>query len=313
MPAPLSLGAGFHFGWWDALRNPISVPSGKMVRPAFALQSAQAVNDSAADSAMHVAVAVELVHNFSLVHDDVIDADERRHGRPTVWAQFGVPYAIILGDALLALASQALVRGGEPGTAAMCDELNQAVLDLCLGQHLDISFEELAAVSADEYLEMAGGKTSSLLAAACVLGGLAGDATSAQLTALRSFGHHVGLAFQLVDDLLGIWGDPVLTGKPVGGDLRRYKKSMPVIAALSSGTPEGVELAHLYQTRSIVDQRQVARAAALADRAGAREWTEAQAAKHHRFAIESLHGMDGNPAAIARLDALADLVIRRDS
>jgi len=312
LPAQLRSGAGFHLGWWDADGNTGSHACGKMLRPAFALTSARAVSGHAGSAAVRAGVAVELVHNFSLVHDDVMDVDEVRRGRPTVWAEFGVPYAILLGDALLALASQVLARGGDTVAAGLCGELNDVVVALCLGQHLDMVFEGRGSISTDDYLEMVAGKTSALLAGACALGGLAGGADVTQLAALREFGHQIGLAFQLVDDVLGIWGDPVVTGKPAGADLQRYKKSMPVVAAMGSGTSAGEELAEMYEKRAITGGRDLARAVHLVERSGAREWTESRARTHHRLAVESLDGMTADPTALDDLRALAGLMVDRN-
>ncbi|MBP2479210.1 geranylgeranyl diphosphate synthase type I [Crossiella equi] len=312
LAASLRLGAGFHFGFWDAQGNPITADQGKMARPAFVLGAARAVGGGrTGDAAVRAAVAVELVHNFSLVHDDVMDADRTRRGRATVWAQFGVPYAILLGDAMLAMANQVLTRGGDADAVAVCAELSAAVVALCVGQHQDMSFEEQGAVGPEEYLAMAAGKTAALLAGACVLGALAGGASPAQVDALRRFGHHIGLAFQLVDDVLGIFGDPAVTGKPVGADLLRYKKSMPVLVALTGGSPAGAQLAELYRTRAVTPEN-LAHAADLVAEAGGRSWTEHEAARQYRLALHWLDQVDGDPVAVAELRALADLMTTRN-
>ncbi|GAA3677525.1 family 2 encapsulin nanocompartment cargo protein polyprenyl transferase [Lentzea roselyniae] len=312
LPAPLCLGAGFHFGFWDAAGGPITAAQGKMVRPAFAFAAARAVNGGAVnDTALRAGVAVELVHNFSLVHDDVMDQDRTRRGRPTVWVQFGVPCAILVGDGLLALASQVLTQEGDVGAAAMCAELNSVVVDLCLGQQQDMSFEETLLVSPESYLEMAAGKTSALLAGSCVLGAMAGGGTQRQVSALRRFGHHVGLAFQLVDDVLGIFGDPAVTGKPAGADLLRYKKSMPVLAAMQAGCAASDELTELYRTQAITEAR-LARAVGLVERAGGRTWTQTEAERQYRLALDCLEEIGGDARAEAELAALANLMINRN-
>jgi geranylgeranyl diphosphate synthase type I len=285
---------------------------GKMVRPALALSSARAVSGAVPDAAVGVGVAVELVHNFSLVHDDVMDADRMRRGRPTVWAQFGLPYAILLGDAMLALASQVLTQAGdEPTAVGLCAELNACVVALCAGQHLDMDFEQQLLISPDDYLEMAAGKTAALLSASCVLGAMAGEASHGQLTVLRRFGYHVGLAFQLVDDVLGIFGDTAVTGKPVGADLLRYKKSMPVLAAVGSGSAAGDELTELYRTKTITGER-LSHAVELVTRAGGREWAETEAWRQFDLAVRHLGELEGHADAVDELHALADLMVHRD-
>ncbi|GGU86328.1 polyprenyl synthetase family protein [Lentzea flava] len=309
LPAELRVGAGFHFGWWDADGTPLSASQGKRVRPAFVLSAARAVSGQTNDQTLRAAVAVELVHNFTLVHDDVMDADKLRRGRPTVWAQFGIPYAILLGDAMLALANQIVTRAGDD--TRLCRLLNEVTVALCMGQQQDMAFEQSSTVSIDDYVEMVTGKTAALLAGACVLGGLAGGAGPNDVEVLRRFGHHVGLAFQLVDDVLGIWGDPTVTGKPVGADLCRYKKSMPVLAAMGSGSPAGRLLRDMYRSRSITDADAAGRATHLIQEAGGREWTESQATRHHQFALECLDDL-GPQWMVSELRALADFMVRRD-
>ncbi|USX52829.1 polyprenyl synthetase family protein [Lentzea sp. HUAS12] len=310
LPQPLCAGAGFHFGFWDAGGTPITASPGKMVRPAFVFAASRAVGGAATGSTVDAGAAVELAHNFSLVHDDVMDQDRVRRGRPTVWAQYGVPYAILLGDAMLSLANRVLLREGTENAALMSAELNSVVIDLCVGQLQDMTFEQTAEVSPEEYLEMAAGKTAALLSGSCALGGLAGGADARQVAALRAFGHHVGLAFQLVDDLLGIFGDQEVTGKPVGADLLRYKKSMPVLAAMRSGTAAGDELAGLYRDRAVTTAN-LGHAVALADRAGGRDETTAEARRQYDLAVSSLDEIGGEPGAVAELEALARYMISR--
>lgn len=312
LPAPLCVSGGFHFGHRDADGNHIVAPQGKMVRPAFTCTAARIVNGGDAnDLAVRAAVAVELVHNFSLVHDDVMDTDRLRRGRPTIWAQFGVPHAILLGDAMLALASRVLTQEGEAVAAALNAELSTVVVDLCLGQLQDMGFEERLLVSPSDYLEMAAGKTASLLSAACVIGAMAGGASLGQVAVLRRFGHHIGLAFQLVDDVLGIFGDPTVTGKPVGSDLARYKKSMPVLAAMGSGSAAGDQLTELYRTQAITRGR-LSHAADLVEQAGGKEWTEREAARQYGLAVDCLDEIGGHAGSVAELSALANLMINRN-
>ncbi|MFD4640205.1 polyprenyl synthetase family protein [Lentzea sp. NPDC058436] len=311
LPQPLRAGAGFHFGFSDAQGTPIMASPGKMVRSAFVFAASRAVNGGAiTPSTPHAGAAVELAHNFSLVHDDVMDQDRVRRGRPTVWAQFGVPYAILLGDAMVSLANRILLRSGGENAATMSAELSSVVIDLCVGQLQDMTFEQAPEVTPEEYLEMAAGKTAALLAGSCALGALAGGAGARQVSALRKFGHHVGLAFQLVDDLLGIFGDPEVTGKPVGADLLRYKKSMPVLAAVRSGTAAGDELGELYRTRSITAGN-LGHAVALVDRAGGRERTRVEARRQHDLAVATLGEVGGEPGAVAELGALALYMVSR--
>ena len=209
--------------------------AGKALRPALALLSARAAGASP-ERGVPAAVAVELVHNFSLLHDDIMDGDTERRHRPTAWTVHGVGAAILAGDALLALAQDILLEDtAAQGTwAARC--LSAAVLRLIAGQGADLAFEQRNDVNLPECLTMAGDKTAALMACACSIGAIHVGAPPGLAMGLAGFGAHAGLAFQLTDDLLGIWGAPEVTGKPVRADLRARKKSLPVVAALTSGS-----------------------------------------------------------------------------
>lgn len=310
MPPATRAVAGFHFGWRDAEGRPATGDAGKAVRPALALLSAAAVGGTAA-AALPAAVAVELAHNFSLLHDDVMDGDATRRHRPTAWTVFGPNTAILAGDALLAGAFEALAGG--PAPASSVRTLGRAVLELVEGQSEDLSFERRAeAVPLAECLAMAGRKTGALLGAACALGAAHGGADGLRADRLGSFGERVGLAFQLTDDLLGIWGDPDVTGKPVHSDLRNRKQSLPVAAALASGTPAGDELAEIYRRDAPLPDADAARAAALVEEAGAREWAARKADALCAAALTDLDAAEPVPAAAGELRALAHLLTHRD-
>ena len=196
--------AAYHFGFADAEGNPTGGGSGKTLRPALALLSARATGASP-ERGVTAAVAVELVHNWSLLHDDIMDGDTERRHRPTAWTVFGIGAAILAGDALLALAQDMLLEDGTPQGpwAARC--LSAAVQRLIAGQGADLAFEKRDDVTLTECLEMAGNKTAALMACACSIGAVHLGAPPTLAMALAGFGAHVGQAFQLTDDLLGIW------------------------------------------------------------------------------------------------------------
>jgi geranylgeranyl diphosphate synthase type I len=222
----------FHFGWTDQGGKAVPGGAGKMLRPILCLMACAAVG-GAWQRALPAAAAIELVHNFSLVHDDVQDDDRQRRGRPTVWSLWGKPQAINVGTAMRVLASLALGRLELPAARivriAAC--LDRATLRLIEGQYLDISFETRPAVSSGEYLEMIRGKTAELIAAALETGALVGSEDSRVPGRLRELGLALGLAFQIRDDILGVWGDSALTGKPTGSDIARRKKTYPLVFA----------------------------------------------------------------------------------
>lgn len=305
MPAEVRHIAGYHAGWWDVDGRPTR-QAGKAVRPAVALACARAAGGVADEAVVAAGVAVELVHDFSLLHDDVMDGDLTRRHRPTAWAAFGIGPAILVGDVLLTTAMQ------QAGTGAGVRVLAQAVLDLCAGQSADLAFEERDDVEVPECLAMAEGKTGALLGAACELGALAGGAGPAAARWYRTFGRQLGVAFQLVDDLLGIWGDPAATGKPAGADLVARKKSLPVVAALTSGTQAGAHLAYLYGRDETWDETAIAHVAGLVEAAGGRRWAQAEADRRIEAALTALQEARPAPAAAADLHALSALITRRD-
>ncbi|RKT54449.1 polyprenyl synthetase family protein [Saccharothrix australiensis] len=302
---------GYHLGWCDAAGEPVSAGGGKAVRPALALSAAQALG-AAEQAAADAAVAVELVHNFSLVHDDVMDGDERRRHRGTVWSVFGIPTAILAGDVMLMAAQQVLLSGGHPVATRALAVLGDTVQQMLYGQMLDISFESRQDVASDDVLIMTEGKTASLIRCACTLGAMYGDGGPDEVAALGDFGRHLGMAFQYVDDLLGIWGRPDRTGKPVWSDLRARKKSLPVVAALSGGTAAGRELARLYGSPAALSDDQLVAVAELVDEAGGRSWARARADRHLQEALSCLEAVDADPRAVRVLVAISRLITDRD-
>ncbi len=250
--------------------------AGKALRPALALLSARAAG-VAQERAVPAAVAVELVHNFSLLHDDIMDGDAERRHRPTAWKAYGIGAAILAGDALLALAQDLLLEGPSPQGLWASRCLSAAVQRLIAGQGADLAFERRTDVTVAECLDMAGDKTAALMACACSIGAIYVGAPAGLAAGLASFGAYAGLAFQLTDDLLGIWGSPQVTGKPARSDLRARKKSLPVVAALASGTRAGRELAELLASPGALSEEDLNRAADLVEQAGGRTWAEAEA------------------------------------
>jgi geranylgeranyl diphosphate synthase, type I len=298
---------GYHAGWWDSDGRPLG-RGGKAMRPAFALSCAQAAGGRNPAEAVAAAVAVELVHDFSLLHDDVIDGDLTRRHRPTAWTVFGTSQAILAGDILIALAMQQAAR--VPGHGVRV--LSGALEELCAGQWADVGFKKSDLVPVGECVQMADGKTGALLGAACQLGALAGGAATATADRYREFGRQLGIAFQLVDDELGIWGDPRLTGKPVGADLVARKKSLPVVAALNSGTAAGEYLAWIYAQDEPLDAQAVTLAADLVESAGGRAWARAEATRRVALAHAALAAASPDDEAAEDLRALAGLVTSRE-
>ncbi len=304
--------AAYHFGWQhpDGTSAP-AADSGKAIRPALALAAAHAFG-APPEPVARAAAAVELIHNFSLLHDDVMDRDTTRRHRATAWAVFGTADAILAGDALHALALRLLAEDSHPAAPEAVARLAACVIDLCEGQHADCAFETRERVSVDECVRMALGKTGALLGATCALGALYAGADRAAVAAMDAFGREVGLAFQLVDDLIGIWGDPAVTGKPAGADLAARKKSLPVVAALAAGGPAAHDLAAVYREPGPMSPQRVKAAADAVDRAGGRVWAHLQAADHMSAAIDHLTRAAPDEQSAEDLLTLAELVTRRE-
>lgn len=295
--------AGYHIGWWDADGRP-SPPGGKALRPALTLACARAfAHGPPAPDVIAAATAVELIHDFSLLHDDVMDGDETRRHRPSGWAAFGTTAAILTGDVLVGLALR-LVPPSLTGVLA------DVLVDLCEGQAADVA-AETASADVEQCLTTAARKTGALLGAACRLGALAAGADPAAADHCRWFGVHLGVAFQLVDDILGIWGDPARTGKPAHSDIRARRRTLPIVAALASDAPAGRLLGRIYLSDRGADEP-AQRIAELAAEAGGRAWAEAEADRRVRLAFGCLDRADPRPAAALDLRGLARLVTSRD-
>ncbi|MDN3294897.1 polyprenyl synthetase family protein [Streptomyces ficellus] len=303
--------AGYHFGWLDVHGHATKAAAGKALRPALAFACAEAVGGRA-DDALGPGVAVELVHAFSLIHDDIIDRDQMRRHRPTVWKAFGVPAALLAGDALLAAAHLELTRPSCRRPAACVEVLTQAVLELIEGEATDVAFEKRCDVTLAEYRVMAAGKTGALIAAACQLGALAAGAGPKRAQRLAGFGHHLGMAFQITDDLLGIFGDPQTTGKPVGGDLVARKKTYPVLAALTARTAAARQLRAFYAAEGAPRADDVGQAVSLVEQAGGADAARDAVRQETQQALAILReAVDVNTAAYRDLTALADLMSAR--
>lgn len=224
----------YQLGWTGENAGPKA--EGKQLRALFCLLACQAAGGDW-QSALPAAAAVELLHNFSLIHDDIEDNSRFRRGRPTVWKIWGEAQAINTGDAMFALANASLLNLTEkvpPERVLKASKLFQAAcLRLTQGQHLDIAFEDQEQVELETYWQMVSGKTAALLAFSFEAGALCAGADSDIQTHYQEFGHYLGLAFQVQDDILGIWGKEERTGKSTTGDLVTRKKTLPVLYGLA--------------------------------------------------------------------------------
>jgi geranylgeranyl diphosphate synthase type I len=224
----------YHLGFANPDRTAANINSGKRIRPVLTLLSCEACGGDWA-VALPAAAGIELLHNFSLIHDDIEDRDELRRGRPTLWVRWGEAQAINAGDAMFALAHIAVQRSNDRGAHAghvlqALRAFDEMCVELTIGQHLDLSFESRDDVTAAEYMHMIEGKTAALTRAACEIGAVLAGGDADRVRALADFGRWLGISFQLQDDVLGIWGDPQITGKQ-DSDLAHGKKTLPVLFA----------------------------------------------------------------------------------
>jgi len=307
----LMLRASYHLGWTDEHGAPATTGSGKGMRGALAVLGAEAVG-STAEAALDGAVALELIHNFSLIHDDIMDNDRVRRHRRTVWDVFGVGDAIVVGDALHALAFQVLLQEDvTPRSMAATARLAKATSAMIAGQAQDVALDGRDTATLDDCLTMEANKTGALLAQSVAIGGVLGGGDDPTVEALERYGASMGLAFQAVDDVLGIWGDPARTGKPVGNDLREQKKSMPIAVAFDRGG----EIAAMVSTAFAheLSEQQITDLSAELESAGIRTEVEAIADHHLAAAIAALEEVTLTETAKVELAELARFVATRQT
>ncbi|OWA18393.1 hypothetical protein B9W68_05625 [Streptomyces sp. CS227] len=308
----------YAFGWCsrEGVPYPRGTPvAGKGIRQVLAVLAAEAVGGRARD-AVPGAMTAELVHAFSLVHDDVMDHDETRRHRPTVWKAYGTGPAVLAGDVLLTLAVDTAAHSTGAHSPQALNLLSNCLRALMDGQTEDLAFEERPwrgpdAVTAAQYRSMVVNKTGALLGFSAAVGALLAGATGRQVTTFDAVGRELGLAFQITDDVLGIWGDPARTGKPVGSDLRRRKKSLPVIKALERGGSPAHRLAELLEEEGDLDDERVGRAIALLDDAGGPALVRAESRAALGRARSALASLSPAPEAEADIGALARYLVER--
>lgn len=302
----------YHFGWKTIKGIEAPEDTGKRLRPSLAVLSAEAVGRDM-KVAIPGAVAVELIHNFSLIHDDIIDGDKERRHRPSAWTAFSIEDALIAGDALHTLAFQVLLEENTPERVQAARRLVDATTTMISGQAADMTFDDLPTISFEECLKMEAAKTGALLGYSSSVGAILSGADENTCNALEVFGYELGLAYQAVDDVLGIWGDPKITGKPAGNDLREKKKSMPVSIVLSANNSDSEKLLEIFSTTEDLDEEEIVKASALIENAGGREATLEEADEHLKRAIEFLNNADIRKETFCELEEIAHFVVNRDS
>ncbi len=315
-PALLYSMMRYHLGWEDEQGRPVAEGAGKALRPTLCLWACQAMGGNWR-TALPAAAALELVHNFSLVHDDIQDRDSERRHRPTVWSLWGQPQAINAGDSLLILGRLAMLRLEERGVAQAkvieaCRVLDEACLTMIEGQCLDIGFEDEREVSVEAYLDMIARKTGALLGASLHLGALVAIDDEPQVKRFARCGHLLGLAFQIRDDILGVWGAADVTGKPVAADIRRRKKSLPVVYAMAVAQAEEREQLLRVYSQGTPSDEEVSIVLQLLDSHRAYDYCQQMAQERIEEALAELAQVDMEPTARREFEAVAKFLLERE-
>jgi len=306
----------YHMGWVDQEGKGIQGNSGKALRPTLCLFACHAMSGDY-HAALPAAAAIELVHNFSLIHDDIQDGDKERRHQPTLWWIWGKPLAFQAGVAMRIMASTALThlanRSIPPDRLLNANRIiDQRCLQMIEGQYLDICFETRMDITVDDYLDMISKKTGALLGCSLELGALYGGAADTSIEHWHSCGYKLGLAFQIRDDMLGIWGDPKLTGKPLSSDIRRKKKSMPVVYVFQHAKDsQRAELETIYKNRKIGDS-DTERVLSIMDELGAQEYTWEMAQRYREEALADLKSLAFSQPDRQLFIEMADFLIERN-
>ena len=287
------------------------VNGGKRLRPYMVIRSCQILGGKSSD-AMISASAVEMVHNFTLVHDDIMDNDEMRHGVPTVHKKFGMPIAILAGDVLFSKAFQIISESklSPNATTHLISRLAKACVDVCEGQLLDIKMADEKRIPTEaEYITMIGKKTAALFDVSCAMGAICATNKPKDISNLSAFGRNLGIAFQITDDLIGVMGNPKVTKKPVGNDLREGKKSLPILMAikLAKGNEKKIILKAFGNSK--ISKSDLNKAVEIIRSLGIEEKVRNQALKYAEKSEKSLTKYKGT--AKVELTALLDFVVRR--
>ncbi len=295
---------------YDAAAHLI-VHGGKRLRPHMVIKSCQILGGTIT-IATPAASAVEMIHNFTLVHDDIMDNDEMRHGVPTVHKKFGMPIAILAGDVLFSKAYQIISDSklSKDAIVQLVSRLAKACVDVCEGQLLDVKMaEEKRIPTQKEYIAMIGKKTAALFDVSCSMGAICATNNQKDISNLSNFGRSLGIAFQITDDLIGVMGDPKITKKPVGNDLREGKKSLPILMAIKSSKGNNRKVILKAFGNPKATKNDLKNAVDVIRSLGIEEEVRTQALKYAEIAKKSLSEYSGSSKT--ELIDLLDFVVRR--
>lgn len=287
------------------------VSGGKRLRPYMVMKSCEMLGGNT-KNAINAASAIEMVHNFTLVHDDIMDNDEMRHGVTTVHKKFGMPIAILAGDVLFSKAYQVVSSTNLPSNSVieLVSRLAKSCVDVCEGQLMDISMANSEKIpSQSQYIKMIEKKTAALFEVSCAMGAICANAKRKEVSNLSSFGKNLGIAFQITDDLIGVLGDPKITKKPVGNDLREGKKSLPILLAINRAKGENKEIILKTFSNSFATHDDIEKALKIIRRLKIEKTVRRQAQSYAQRAKKSLQSYSGS--AKKDLLALLSFVVKR--
>jgi geranylgeranyl diphosphate synthase, type II len=294
---------------YDPLRYFMTL-GGKRMRPILTLLGAEIFGNTP-ESALPAALAVEVFHNFTLIHDDIMDDAPLRRSKETVHTKWNHNIAILSGDVLFVKAYQQLAKQKSEHLPALLDLFNKTAIEVCEGQQLDMDFENRSDVQIDEYIEMIRLKTSVLLGCALEMGAIIANASASDRKHINDFGQHLGIAFQIQDDILDLYANPEKFGKQVGGDVIANKKTLLNLKAFELADDRQKELLKHFSTETDLELK-VKETRELYNVIGAREICEDEMQEHYNYAMRSLHAISIPESAKEPLIVLADFLMMRE-
>ena len=306
----------YHLGWQDAAGKPVKSFHGKLIRPVLCLLCHQSVGGRVVE-AVPAAASLELLHNFSLIHDDIQDNSDSRRQRATVWKIWGQPQAINAGDAMFATSYLALLRLhdntiSDKKIVRSFKLLSEVCLNLCEGQYMDMAFEDSSSVSIENYLNMIMKKTAALLATSTALGACLGTENEEVVNQFFEFGRDLGMAFQIADDVLGIWGIEEKTGKPTLSDIVQKKKTLPVVYSLTASTGKDRQRLEQFYSQEHTEEQDMVKIVEIINRMGARAYSQQLEQQYYEQALSRLETISIKETDRSSLVNMVRFLMKRD-
>ena len=303
-------------GWADADGKSLPGTTGKTLRPILCLYACEATG-SDYQIALPSAAALEFIHNFSLIHDDIQDRDELRHHKPTLWKLWGDAKAIVAGNSLRIIADSAVIdmesyAENSKDLVTVAGLLTEAYLEMIEGQYLDMAYETQQEISLQAYLAMISRKTGALIRCAMNVGAAISTSDRKVVDSFRKCGQSLGYVFQIRDDVLGVWGSEKAIGKPVGADIKRKKKSLPAVYAMTKASGEAKKTLVRKYTKNDLTANDIARVLEIMEDVGVREYANKLAGKHCENAIEHLSGVEMSDESRKDIEDIAHFLLVRD-